>query len=56
MYSPDGTKILYPHDDYTPESGCTSLQVMNADGSDQHWVNDQCGVEHQVDWGTHALE
>jgi hypothetical protein len=29
---------------------------MQADGSGQHWVNDQCGVEHQVDWGTAPLE
>ena len=56
VYSPDGTKILYPHDEYSPTFGCTSLQGMNADGSDQHWLNDQCGVEHQVDWGTAPLE
>ena len=55
VYSPDGTKIIYPHDDYSPSSGCTGLQVMNAVGSDQQWVDDQCGVEHQVDWGTHAF-
>jgi hypothetical protein len=45
-----------PHDEYSPTFGCTSLQVMQADGSGQHWVNDQCGVEHQVDWGTAPLE
>jgi TolB protein len=56
VYSPDGTAILYPHDDYSPTFGCTSLQIMHADGSDQHWVNDECGVEHQVDWGTASLE
>ncbi|MFN8082690.1 MAG: hypothetical protein U0Q14_00485 [Dermatophilaceae bacterium] len=55
VYSPDGTKILYPHDEYSPTSGCTSLQVMNADGTDQQWVNNQYGVEHQVDWGTAPL-
>ena len=56
VYSPDGRAILYPHDEYSPTFGCTSLQIMGADGRDQHWVNDECGVEHQVDWGTALLE
>ncbi|WP_148232419.1 PD40 domain-containing protein [Janibacter sp. HTCC2649] len=56
VYSPDGTTILFPHDEYSPTFGCTSLQAMNADGTNPHWVNDQCGVEHQVDWGTAPLE
>ena len=56
VYSPDGTQILYPHDEYSSTFGCTSLQGMNSDGTNQHWVNDDCGVEHQVDWGTAPLE
>ena len=56
VYSPDGSRILYPHDEYVPTSGCTSLQGMNADGSGQHWLNDECGVEHQVDWGVAPLQ
>lgn len=56
VYSPDGTRILFPHDEYSPTSGCTGLQVMGSDGSDQHWVDGRCGVEHQVDWGTAPLE
>ena len=56
VYSPDGTAILFPHDEYSPTFGCTSLQIMRADGSNQHWVDDECGVEHQVDWGTAPLE
>lgn len=57
VYSPDGTRILFSHDDYSPTvAGCTGLQVMNADGTDRDWVDSACGVEHQVDWGTAPLE
>jgi Tol biopolymer transport system component len=56
VYSPDGTRILFSHDDYTPTAGCTGLQIMAADGGGQHWVDARCGVEHQVDWGTAPLE
>ena len=41
---------------YSPDFGCTGLQVMDADGTDQRWVDVECGVEHQVDWGTSPLE
>lgn len=34
----------------------TGLQVMDSDGTGQHWVDGRCGVEHQVDWGTAPLE
>ncbi|MEO6512140.1 MAG: hypothetical protein ABIO16_14175 [Nocardioides sp.] len=55
-YSPDGRQIIYPHDDYAPDHGCTGLWVMQAEGSNQRVVDGSCGVEHQVDWGTAPLE
>ncbi len=57
VYSPDGARILFSHDEYSASSeGCTGLQVMNADGSGRAWVDGACGVEHQVDWGVAPLE
>ena len=50
VYSPDGTKILYPHDEYSPTFGCTSLQVMNADGSGAQRLTDNPAPDSEPDW------
>ena len=56
VWAPDGTKILFVHAGYTPESGfALGLQTMNPDGSGREWVSDQHTGEHQPDWGTAPL-
>lgn len=56
VWSPDGTVIMFPHDDYTVDGGSTGLQTIRPDGSDQQYVSDEHNSEHQVDWGTAPLE
>jgi Tol biopolymer transport system component len=56
VWSPDGTKILFVHASYRPETGfALGLQSMNADGSGRAWVSDGHGFEHQPDWGSAPL-
>ncbi|GAA2160812.1 WD40 repeat protein [Humibacillus xanthopallidus] len=55
-YAPDGTRIMFTHSDGDGSSFHIGLQVMNADGSNRHWVSGQDESLHQVDWGTAPLE
>ncbi len=57
IWSPDGAHLLagreFLADDGTFREG---LVMVNADGSDLHWVADGLGAEHQPDWGTAPLQ
>ena len=57
VWSPDGTRLLagreHLDDDGTFRVG---LVMVDADGSDLHWVADGLGAEHQPDWGTAPLD
>lgn len=56
VWSPDGTLIMFPHDDYTVDRGSTGLQTIRPDGTGQQYVSDEHNSEHQVDWGSAPLE
>jgi TolB protein len=52
-WSPDGTRIVFSHEEYTAATGYSSgLKTMAPDGSGQRFVSDARTGEHQVDWGT----
>ena len=57
VWSPDGTKLIagreYLEDDGTFHIG---LVMVNADGSDLHWVATEVNQEHQPDWGSAPLQ
>jgi TolB protein len=57
VWSPDGTKILAGHEVIdgtgTYKSG---LVVLNADGTEVHWVSPNVAGEHQPDWSTAPLQ
>jgi TolB protein len=57
VWSPDGTKILSGHE-LVDNTGTykSGLVVLNADGSDVHWVSPTVAGEHQPDWGTAPLQ
>jgi Tol biopolymer transport system component len=56
VWSPDGTKILFVHASYRPETAfALGLQSMNPDGSGRAWISGGQGFEHQPDWGTAPL-
>ena len=56
VWSPDGTKILFSHDLFTPDGEFTTgLQTIAPDGSGQAYVSSIRDSEHQVDWGTAPL-
>jgi Tol biopolymer transport system component len=51
VYSPDGAQILLVHGLFEAGSSSEGLAVVNADGTDLHYVGDGKGGEHQPDWG-----
>jgi Tol biopolymer transport system component len=57
VWSPDGTKILSGHETIdntgTYRSG---LVLLNADGTDLHWVSPDVDGEHQPDWSSAPLQ
>ena len=57
VWSPDGAKLIAGHefldDEGTYERG---LVVVDADGSNLHWLSTEFHDEHQPDWGTALLE
>jgi Tol biopolymer transport system component len=59
VWSPDGTKIMFSHDEYNLDGDrqyVCGAQVINADGTGQAYVAaNNPGCEHQIDWGTAPL-
>ena len=53
VWAPDGSKVLFSHDYFTPDGEFTTgLQTINPDGTGQTYVSSVRDSEHQVDWGT----
>ena len=56
VWSPDGTKIIAGREHLDDDGGFRSgLVMVDADGSDLHWVSPLADSEHQPDWGTAPL-
>ena len=57
VWSPDGTKVLLGHE-FLAEDGSfqVGLAVIDADGTNLHWVATEVHDEHQPDWGTAPLQ
>ena len=57
VWSPDGTKVLLGHEFLAKDGSFqVGLAVIDADGTNLHWVATEVQDEHQPDWGTAPLE
>ena len=57
VWSPDGTKLIAGRE-FVDENGeyQRGLVVVDADGSNLHWLSTDFHEDHQPDWGTAPLE
>jgi Tol biopolymer transport system component len=56
VWSPDGTKIIAGREHLQPDGTWrVGLVIVDADGSNLHWVATDVHDEHQPDWGTAPL-
>ena len=57
VWSPDGTKVLLGHEFLAKDGSFqVGLAVIDADGTNLHWVATEVHDEHQPDWGTAPLQ
>jgi Tol biopolymer transport system component len=56
VWSPDGTKIVAGHEFFDDGVFQQGLVVVDADGSNLHWLANETHEDHQPDWGTAPLE